>query len=283
MLIFSHQTFHERVVLMKHYLYAIALIICMFCLASCAISNASTGSDSDEGFIQRSYEIEDHTTLDLSSFAGKVEIFAWNKKAVSIEITKRSSVKDENSRQKLFKNIKFNELVDSGKIIFSIVFQGSKKDEHECNADIRIFLPREEAILNVELHRGSLSVFDDFEGVLTAKLGNVDTKINNFFGVLNITGDSGNINVSNGRIDDNTSIEQKAGNIKIKADLIEGGVYSFSTAIGNVNLSFPHGRSIEIRSVGNLNSNEFSSLGAPAVVNVICSIGKINLEKFLKK
>ena len=121
-----------------------------------------------------------------------------------------------------------------------------------------IYLPKSVDVLNLKLDIGNIKFHDDLKGILNADINTANMEINKFDGVVNIKGDVGNVRISNGKIEGESSIIKNIGSISVKAEFKEEGKYLFKTGTGNIDLILPDNSQIAFESIGELEINEFS-------------------------
>jgi len=266
---------------LKAYLITLIALLQTFLFSACTVSMVEPGPKNEvNSYIERVIKADKPLVLDLFCDSGNIEVYTWEKSEIKFEVTKRvrGVLKKEILSEKL-KNFNIEINKEDSKIIFKSGYGAKDKNPIDRCIDLIIYLPKGVNTLNFKVDIGNIKFHDDIKGILNADISMANMEINRFVGVVNIKGDVGNVRISNGRIEGESSIIKNIGSISVKAELEEKGKYLFKTGTGNIDLMLPDNSQIAFESMGELEVNEFVDFGYPANAYVETSMGKIAIRK----
>ncbi|OPZ84286.1 MAG: hypothetical protein BWY74_04244 [Firmicutes bacterium ADurb.Bin419] len=219
--------------------------------------------------------------MDISCDSSNIEVYVWNRDAIKFEITRRirGAYKKEILLEKL-EDFYIDIINDNDSVSLKTNYTGSRKKSLETSVDLKVYIPRKIESMNYKIDYGSIKFFDDIRGVLNADLDNADIEINRLDGILNITGNVGNVKVSGGKMSGSSSICILDGNISVKAEFDETGEYIFSTRRGCIEVCAPSDSKVGFDTVGKLEANEFGGKDKASKVWISSEIGSIVVRKY---
>lgn len=266
---------------MKYYLIAVMALLQTVLFSACTVSTIEPGPKNEvNSYIERMIKADKPLVLDLFCDSGNIEVYTWEKSEIKFEVTKRvrGVFKKEVLSEKL-KNFNIQINKEEDKIVFNSQYEGKDKNPIDRSIDLIVYLPKGVNTLNLKVDIGNIKFHDDIKGILNADINMANMEINKFDGVVNINGDIGNVKISNGKIEGESSIIKNIGSISVKAEFKEDGKYIFKTGTGNIDLMLPEGLQIAFESIGELEVNEFGDSGYPTKAYVETSMGKIAIKK----
>ncbi len=267
---------------MRFYFIAFIALLQAVLFSACTSSTVEPGPKKEvNSYIERVIKADSPLALNLSCDSGNIEVYAWESSEIKFEVTKRvrGVLKKEVLSEKL-KNFDIEINKDESKIFFRSEYVGKDKNPIDRSIDLIIYLPKSVDVLNLKLDIGNIKFHDDLKGILNADINMANMEINKFDGVVNIKGDVGNVRISNGKIEGESSIIKNIGSISVKAEFKEEGKYLFKTGTGNIDLILPDNSQIAFESIGELEINEFSDSDYPTKAHVETSMGKIAIKKY---
>lgn len=258
------------------------IAIAFFILCGCSSPMVEVSPKKEVScYSEKILECTESSEISISCDFGNIEFFNWDKKAIKLEMKKKiiGFWENDNLDEKL-DDFKIESIEKDGKIHFNIKYIGKDNDELDKMIDLRVYMPKDIEVLNLDLDRGSLKFYDDLKGVLNADTNMADIEINKFIGTINIKGDIGNVNILGGRISKESSIVKKIGSISIKSQFEEGGDYIINTGTGNIELWVSGNSKVSFESVGAIEENDFKEYNYPTKVKVNSSVGKISIKEY---
>ncbi|HOM02088.1 MAG TPA: hypothetical protein PLH43_04585 [Acetivibrio sp.] len=267
---------------MRHRIIILAALVQLVILSGCTSSKTVLGPKKEvNSYSEETVEVEKLLVLDIFCDSGNIEMYTWDKDKVKFEMTKRvRGTEDEETLKQKFENFSIDISQNENNVIFRSEYKGKDKNPIDKSIDLKIYVPKAEKTLNLKLDTGNIKFYDDIKGVLNADINMANMEINRFLGVVNIKGNVGNVIISNGKIYGTSGIIKNIGSISVKAELQEGGDYTFKTGTGNIDLMLPKYSKISFESVGELEVNEFSDFSHPTKAKVETSMGKIAITSY---
>lgn len=258
------------------------LIMMVFILSGCGIAQAEISHTFEvRSYSEQLMEIEQTENLDVLCDSSNIEVYVWNRDSIKFEITRRvrGAYKKEILLEKL-EDFKMGIENEKNSICLKINYKGNQKKSIEASVDLKIYIPRKIECMNYKVDSGSIKLFDDIRGVLNADLDNADIEINRLDGVLNVTGNAGNVKVSSGKMSGSSSICKLDGNISIKSEFDETGEYIFSTRRGFIDVCAPSDSKVGFDTVGKLEINQFDYEENAPKVRISSEMGRIAVRKY---
>jgi hypothetical protein len=183
-------------------------------------------------------------------------VYTWKGDDIKFEITRRvSGTYKKEVLNKMLEAFEIDIKSDNNTVFLTSRYKGGQNSYIETIVDFVIYMPKKIDSMNYKLESGRIKLFDDTHGVLNADLNNADIEINRFDGTLNVTGNSGNVKISSGKIVGNSKVKKNRGNINIKSEFDEMGEYIFYTGRGHIDLIT--NSKVDFETVGELEINEF--------------------------
>lgn len=246
----------------------IILFFIAFILSACGVAHGKTDKKIEGRlYSEEIIELKGKYNLDISCDIGNIAIYTWKRDDIKFEITRRISgtYKKELIDEKL-EDFEIDLKTDDDTVFLKSRYKGGNKESFNVSVDYIIYMPKSIDNMNYKVGKGKIKIFDDVRGILKAELGNADLEINRFNGVLNISGDEGNVKISSGKISGNSRIIKKIGNINIKSEFDSFGEYEIYTGLGHIDLLTPGNSLIKFETVGELTKNEFLHNGRKGTI-----------------
>jgi hypothetical protein len=219
------------------------------------------------------------------------EFFTWDKNEIKFEVTKTvkgykgKDILDEylanydlvfeNTNSNIDKNI--NNI--NQKITLKSQYSGEIIKGIDKNIDLKIFIPKKIKSIFLDIKIGEVNFNDPIIGDVSANLNMANIMFDNFEGKINVQGDMGNIEIKKGMIKANSSIVKNMGDIRIKADFENGGIYMFYTNVGLIELSLP--KSLRAQFSTSLEvENEFANIDSSTNISANSNMGKVTIKKY---
>lgn len=257
-------------------------ILQLLILSACTDTKVEAGSKVEvSAYEERTIEVKAPQVLEVSCEAGNIDVFTWDKKLAKFEITKKiRGCIEKNTLKEKINDFDIEIKEKQNKVFFKSTFKSRDKNYLEGSTNITVYLPKNLYGLNWKQNSGNIRFLDEIKGVLDFDLKSANLEINKMDGIINVKGDQGNVRISGGRISGQSAICQNYGNIKVKAELEEGGKYELKTEVGNIDLYLPEDSQVSVESVGTLEINEFYSPSDPAQVRISSSMGNLSVRKY---
>lgn len=238
----------------------IIFILMALILSGCGVAYGETGKIIEgKSYSEKTIEIKGKFNFEVSCDVGNIDIYTWKRDEIKFEITKRvSGAYTKELIDKKLENFHIDIDTDDDTVFLKSRYKGEKKDSCSVVVDYTIYMPKSIDYMNCKIGTGKIKLFDDFKGVLNAELDKADIEINRFNGVLNISGDEGNVKISEGRMSGNSKVIKKIGNINIKCEFDIKGDYDISTGLGHIDLLTAADFAGDFETVGELANNEFT-------------------------
>lgn len=258
------------------------LLLLAFLLSGCGVAQAEIGHRLEvSSYSEQTVEAGQIEKLEVTCDSSNIEVYVWNRDSVKFEITRR--IRGAYKKEMLLKMLdafKTDIENENTSLFIDTKYNGNRKKTLDTSADLKIYIPKKIEYMNYKVDRGSIRLFDDMRGVLNADLGDTDMEINRFDGVLNVTGNAGDVKVSSGRLSGSSSIYRLDGNINVKTEFDETGEYNFSTRKGCINICAPSHSNVGFDTVGKLEINEFDELDYASKVHINSEMGSISVKKY---
>jgi hypothetical protein len=267
---------------MKYRILLLFMAVIVLIGSGCGSQNISAGPKREVNeYIEETIPVSSLPSLSISADSGNVEVYSWEKKEVKFEITKRvrGLYTEEFLKEKLDDfNIDLKE--DKGKIIFKSTYKGSIKNPIDRSTNVRVYVPRKTGSIDCNLKLGKIKFYDDIKCDLGFKIDMANVDINRLVGKLTLNADMCDLKVSGGRLFDDSSVNINMGNIYIKSEFEDEGIYTFDTGMGSLEVNLPDGSPVSFECIGSLEVNEFSKIGYPSKVSLRSGMGKIAVRKY---
>ena len=259
------------------------VILMAFLLSGCGIAHAKTNSKIEvSSSAHHTIELKDTYNLDVSCDSGNIEVYTWKSDDIKFEITRRvSGTYKKEVLNKMLGDFEIDIKSDNNTVFLTSRYKGGQNSCIDTIVDFVIYMPKEIDSMNYMLGGGKIKLFDDTHGVLNADLNNTDIEINRFDGILNVTGNSGNVKISSGKMIGNSKVKKNSGNINIKSEFDEKGEYIFCTSRGYIDLIT--NSKVDFETVGELEINEFEDSMASSEVKRNDQMGKVRVESAMGK
>lgn len=241
----------------------ILILLLTFMLSACGTVHGETDKKIDSrSYFEKTIELKGKYNLNILCDTGNISIYTWTRNEIKFEVTKRfNGACKKDLIDKKLENIKIDINTDDNTVFLKGKNTGGNKDYCDVIVDYTIYMPKSVDYMNYKIGKGKVKLFDDFKGILNAELDNADIEINRFVGVLNVSGDEGNVKISSGKISGDSKIFKKVGNISIKSEFDLNGDYEICTGLGHIELLVPAGSKVNFETVGELAKNEFAQNG----------------------
>ncbi|WP_010249146.1 DUF4097 family beta strand repeat-containing protein [Acetivibrio cellulolyticus] len=274
----------------------IIVILMAFILCGCSIAQAEINPKIEvSSYSEQIIELKQTYNLDINCDSSDIELYTWNNSDIKFEITKR--VRGAYKKEVLSKRLEDFEVEiknENNSVFLKSRCNGGNKNALDRSVDLKIYVPKVIETMNYKVDAGNIKFFDDIQGVLKAELNNTNLEINRFDGVLNVTGNMGNVKVLSGKISGCSKIEKYNGNISIKSEFDENGEYIFNTSKGHIDIYAPSNTKLGFETVGELEINEFDDAenfgrtrssevklnDKPVKVRVNSEMGRIAIRKY---
>lgn len=258
-------------------------------LAAVALFVSGCGSESAvlgpkrgvEEYIEETIPVKGLANLDVSIDSGNLEVYTWDKNEVKLEITKR--IRGQEGEEALKEKLgDFSIDIQEDKNIVSVkaAYKGTIKNPVDRSTDIRMYIPRKAASFDCNVKVGQIRFFDDIRCNLNFLIDRANVSINRMIGKLSLNADMCDLKVSEGRMFEGSNVKINMGNIYIKSEFDDEGVYSIDTGMGSLEVNLPEGSPVTIDCVGSLEVNEFPEAGHDTKVSLRSGMGKIAVRKY---
>jgi hypothetical protein len=250
--------------------------------SGCSSQNISVGPKREVNeYIEKTILATGLPGLDISIDSGNIEFYSWEKKEVKLEITKRvRGLYTEEFLKKKLGDFNIDIKEDDSKISFKSTYKGSIKNPIDRSTDVRVYVPRKTGSIDCNLKLGKIKFYDDVKCDLGFKIDMANVDINRLVGKLTLNADMCDLKVSGGRLFDDSSVKINMGNIYIKSEFEDEGIYTFDTGMGSLEVNLPDGSPVSFECIGSLEVNEFSKVGYPSKVSLRSGMGKIAVRKY---
>ncbi len=258
------------------------LIMMVFLLSGCGVAQAEIGHKFEvSSYSEQIVDAKQTDYLEVSCDSSNIEVYVWNRDIIKFEITRRvrGTYKKESLLEKL-EDFKIDIENENTSLCLKTNYKGNKKKSLDTSVDLKIYIPRKIDCMSYKVDKGSIRLFDDIRGVLNADLGNTDIEINRLDGVLNVTGNAGDVKVSSGKLSGSSSVCRLDGNISVKSEFDELGEYIFSTKKGCISICAPSDSKVGFDTVGKLEINEFNDMDNAVKVRINSEMGRIAVKKY---
>ena len=257
-----------------------ALII--VCTTACSQENEKLSKQETTDYKSDVIKLDRGTsTLNIDLDTSNIQIYASSEsKVLSYEIKYVvRAAKSTDERKKMLGNFKQECTQNNRNVNFSLNYYGRSKSM-DIFTEIKLNIPRQITQLNVKQKSGTLKLNDRFIGALVVDSDDLNSEINELEGLINYTGNSGNVRVDCAKLYGETNITLNKGNISFKGSVKKGAPYRFETDKGNINLNFPLDADLEINSYGTVSHNQFSGKKGEVKVDVSTKMGQISIDGY---
>lgn len=238
----------------------IIVIFIVFLLSGCGIAQAEVNPKIEESaYSEKTLELKGTYKLSVECDSSNIEVYCWKRDNIKFEITRR--VKGAYKKDVILEKLgefKIDIKNEKDEVALISRYEGKHKNSIERSADFKIYVPKVIDTMDYKVDSGNIRIYDDIRGSLNAELNNTNLEINRFNGVLNVTGNAGNVKVSGGKMSENSNVKKNNGNISIKSEFDENGEYTFNTGRGRIDLYVPSDSRASFETVGELEINEFA-------------------------
>ncbi|AEV68533.1 hypothetical protein [Acetivibrio clariflavus] len=280
---------------------AIILFFMMFTLSACGITQWKNDIEiKKSSYSEKTVDARGKFNFDISCDMANISIYTWKRDEIKFEMaTKLNGKFKKELTDKKPGNFDIDIKTDDNTVFLKSIYKRGNSDNINAVAEYTIYMPKSIDNMNFKVDNGKIKLLDDFRGTLNAELDNTDIEINRFDGVLNISGDKGNVKISGGKISGSSKVVKKEGNISIKSEFDLNGEYELYTSLGHIDLLIPADTKIDFETVGELTKNEFKKNvhevtlerkgfeqsygkydGKPPKVRVKSDLGKISIGKY---
>jgi len=227
-------------------------------------------------------DVKQPLQLDLAGDLCNIEVYSWDRDQVKFEIIKRiRGIEEAEALQRRLKDFYVAVAQEGNKVVFKSEYKGAIKNPADRRMDLKVFVPRGGVdSVDIKLETGRIKFHDDIKSRLNAQVKMASTEINRFEGVINFNADMGDLRIAGGKIYNGSDISINTGNIQIKAEFENGGIYCFQTKMGNIDLSLPDGSPVSFENVGATEVNDFTSGDYKTKVKLLSGLGKISVRKY---
>jgi hypothetical protein len=238
----------------------IIVIFIAFMLTGCGKAQAEINSKIVESaYSEKTLELKGAYKLSVDCDSSNIEVYCWKKDNIKFEITRRvKGAYEKDVILEKLEDFKIDIKNENEKVALISRYKGDRKSSIERSSDFKIYVPKDIEIMNYKVDRGNIRIFDDIRCSLNAQLNNANLEINRFIGVLNVTGNTGNVKVLGGKMSGSSSVITNNGNISIKSEFDENGEYTFNTGRGHVDIYAPSDSRASFETMGELELNEFT-------------------------
>lgn len=238
----------------------IIVIFIAFLLSGCGKAQAEINSKIVESaYSEKTIELKGAYKLSVDCDSSNIEVYCWKKDNIKFEITRRvKGAYEKDTILEKLEDFKIDIKNENEEVTLISRYKGDRKSSIERSADFKIYIPKAIEIMNYKVDSGNIRIFDDIRCSLSAQLNNANLEINRFIGVLNVTGNTGNVKVLGGKMSGSSSVIANNGNISIKSEFEENGEYTFNTGRGRVDIYAPSDSRASFETVGELEINEFT-------------------------
>jgi len=280
---------------------AIIIFFMMFTLSACGITQWKNDIEiKKSSYSEKTVDARGKYNFDISCDMANISIYTWKKDEIKFEMaTKLNGKFKKELMDKKPGNFDIDIKTDDNTVLLKSIYKKGNSDNINAVAEYTIYMPKSIDNMNFKVDNGRIKLLDDFRGTLNAELDNTDIEINRFDGVLNISGDKGNVKVSGGKLSGGSKVIKKEGNISIKSEFDLNGEYDIYTSVGHIDLMIPADAKMDFETVGELVKNEFlknvhevTMAGGefkqrygkyddkPAKVRIKSDLGKISIGKY---
>ena len=162
-------------------------------------------------------------------------------------------------------------------------YKGKIKTPTDKRNYINVYINKDIHKLHIKLKTGKIDVYDTYEGCIKIEAQNSNININKIIGLLEVKNELGDININNGHLYTNSTLESENGNINVACKIDNNGEYSFKTIIGNIFLSFPSYTKCYINSDSKIIKNELIEDIEGVKLNLFNKMGQIKILKYSNK
>lgn len=271
----------ERIYLLSLCLLLIQILIIVF-FSSCSKNDVEPIPRKEVSvYSEKTITAVSPFKLDMDCDYGNFEFYNWNRKEVKFEITHKVRANMlENDLDNMLEKFKVLVSDEAGKIDFICNYNGKGGKYEDTFSVVRVFMPERPSSVECTLTQGKLKFFDDLDCDLNIDVGQAEVEINRVKGGVKYTGKSGNLRISSGEINSNSSIITSSGNIRIKSDFESPGSYTLNTGAGIIELAIPKELKAVFDSNGRINADEASKYDICSKFLLRCGMGKINIIKY---
>lgn len=259
----------------------IITILTIFCTGCNHVSSLCLPKLENTTYEEKTFIIEEPVRLEIVGQTGNIEIYNQKGEEVRFEITKKIKCSRNENLEKKFENFeiitKKNEI---GEIFLEWKYKGQNKKPLDKSVDLRIYLPKKIKSITCKLDIGRIKIYDDVRYNILANLNMANIDINRFEGVLVLQGEMSNLKINGGLLKSGSKVNINMGNINIKTQCENNGVYEFQTKIGNVDLAFPVNSKICFENRGYVQNNDFEIKDYPVKILVESEMGRICINKY---
>jgi hypothetical protein len=267
---------------MKYRILLLFMAVIVLLGSGCSSQNISAGPKREvEEYTEKTIPMTGLPSLNISIDSGNLEIYSWEKKEVKLEITKRvRGLQTEELLKKKLGDFNIDIKEDEGKISFKSVYKGSIKNPVDRSTNLRVYVPRKTGSVDCSLKVGKIKFYDDIKCDLSFKIDRANVDINRLVGKLTLKADMCDLKISGGKMFGDSSVKINMGNIYVKSEFEDEGIYTFDTGMGSLEVNLPDGSPVTFECVGSLEVNEFSKTGYPSKVSLRSGMGKIAVRKY---
>ncbi len=212
---------------------------------------------------------------------GNLEFYNWDRKEIKFEVThKVRAGRTEEELQSMLEKFRIKTSEKNGNVSFLCGYNGKEGKYEDTFSLIRIFMPEKPGAVECKVAQGKMNFFDDLNCDLNLEVGKTEVEINRLKGVIKYTGKNGNLRISSGELNSNSSITTTTGNIRIKSDFETPGNYSLNTGTGIIELDIPSSLNAVFENNGRTDATEASSGEDCSQFLLKCGVGKIDIKRF---
>lgn len=279
---FVQKNSDKRNVLVRSFILAIMILLYCGLVTACNKVNGETFPRREVSlYIERIISVPPLFSLDVECDYGNIEFYNWDRQEIKFEIThKVRDSKPVSQLEMMLERFKTSTGENQGSVKFSCSYKGKEGSYEDTFTVIRVFLPDKPVTVSCRLQQGRLSFLDDLETVLLIDTGNTDVKINRLKGTVKYNGENGSFNIDSGFINSKSSIVTKNGNIKIKADFENPGLYKINTGTGIIALDLPESLDAVFESNGSIDTEESTNTIVCSKFLIKNDIGKVEINRF---
>lgn len=267
-------------------LAAIALFI-SGCTRGKAVSGPVRGV---EEYIEKTIPVSGQARFEVEIESGNIEVYTWKKDEVKFEITKRiRGMENEDSLKEKLGDFGIDIKENGNVVSVKDFYRGTAKNSSDINIGLRMYIPRKPGLFDCNLKMGKIVFFDDIRCNISIAVNMADVSINRMIGKLSLQADMCNLKISEGRILDGSSVKINMGNIYVKSEFEENGVYLFDTGMGNLEINLPEDSKVAFECVGSVEIDEVSKVnegnrpqeaGQDAKVSLRSGMGRITVRRY---
>lgn len=232
-------------------------------------------------YSEKTFILEQPIELEVKNDFSKVEVYGWDKGEIKFEITKKiRGIKKKSELEGHLKEFNITTSQNADKFVFTSQYKGSIKGIADKSLDLKIFVPLKIRKMSFAVDAGSIKFYDDIKGELNIRMDMANIDIGRFIGKLDLQGNMGNFKLDSGRLEGDSLVKLKNGNIDVKAEYENIKSCRYETEVGNIDLRLPSSSKVFVETIGELETNEFSNKDYPAKINASSKLGRISVRKY---